>query len=130
MQGALIVSTPQKVALDDASKGIDMYKKVWSTADIFKKLRFQVQLIIIIIPDGHPCAGAVAEHVQFCVLFLWLHHSHLWRRGARSLAEATGIQLIGKSLPNQLVNLLISRPLPNQSVNYLIGRPLPNQWNS
>ena len=50
--------------------------------------------------------------------------------GARSLAEATGIQLIGKSLPNQLVNLLISRPLPNQSVNYLIGRPLPNQWNS
>jgi len=75
ISGAIIVSTPQKVALADAVKGIDMFKKV-----------------------GIPVLGMVENMSGFICGSCGSLANIFGKEGVKALAEKTGISVIG-SIP-------------------------------
>jgi len=75
ISGAIIVSTPQKVALADAVKGIDMFKKV-----------------------GIPVLGMVENMSGFICGSCGSLTNIFGKEGVKALAEKTGISVIG-SIP-------------------------------
>ncbi|KAG7232992.1 hypothetical protein INR49_007879 [Caranx melampygus] len=74
--GAVIVSTPQDIALLDARRGAEMFKKVH-------------------VPVTCVCSGSGAEHERLPVSQLPTPDSHLRLRRARQLADSLGVRFLG-----------------------------------
>ena len=84
LNGAVVVTTPQDIALIDARKGINMFKKVrWFLFNrprrCFDSSVFAIPLVHQLCEGERSCVGNYPKHVIFHMQQMQCEASHFWK---------------------------------------------------
>ena len=87
--GAVIVSTPQDIALADAVKGINMFRKVNVPVRITSPFANEKETVYVLLLTRFVDLGNGAKHVRLCLSQLPHYHTHIWLRRRASRVQQT-----------------------------------------